>query len=144
MNTKLYAWSKYFVYLILLSTFLLLKVFINQKITSVQQLTFTYPKGLITVSFLLGIGIGMILGLEHLIQERKKEGKWSINYPKLILIGLPSLYFASYYILSLNHITFLYSFLYDYIYQVLEYTRLFQLIFGYILIASFYKKKADE
>jgi hypothetical protein len=91
-----------------------------------------------------GVCIGLFLGLEHFINEIRKEGNWKVNLPKLILVGLPSLYF------SLTHI-FMYSgiklqenvigaqIFYLLRYFSADYVILFQLISGYIITTSVYK-----
>lgn len=88
-------------------------------------------------------GIGLILGLEHLFTEIEKEGKWKINLPRIILIGIPSLYFSlSMFIYYTNNQIIDYP-----IYVLLKgnssFISVFQLILGYSFITSFYKGKEE-
>jgi hypothetical protein len=39
-------------------------------------------------------GIGLILGLNHFTVEMKKKGVWKADWPKLIMLGVPSLFYA--------------------------------------------------
>lgn len=35
-------------------------------------------------------GVGAILGIDNLIKENSKEGKWRFDFKKLIIVGLPA------------------------------------------------------
>ena len=88
---------------------------------------------------IIGIILGILLGLERLVLERKKEGNWKVNLPKLILLGVPFLY------LSLG--AFLYFFCQMINYPIrffmveINYLPIFQMIFGYVICTSFIKVK---
>ena len=43
---------------------------------------------------ILHIGFGVLLGLNHLLKEKAKVGKWRVNLSKLIIIGIPALIFG--------------------------------------------------
>jgi uncharacterized membrane protein len=117
----------------------------REKAASTYQINI-YLHGFITFFFYGGIGV--LLGLEHFIREKKKDGKWSLNRPKLVLIGIPSLYFSASILLFYNSIlsnTFL-----TYPIGVLlnnngsHFLTVFNVIFGYTIITSFYKKKINN
>lgn len=89
------------------------------------------------------VAIGLILGLDHLIKEIKKEGKWVINIPKLVLMGIPSLYLSlSIFIYYSNNqfVRNLSSYPMAILSTCINFISVFQLIFGYSIITSFYKK----
>ena len=92
-------------------------------------------------------GIGLILGLEHLIQEIKKQGKWVINIPKLVLMGIPSLYFSLSILIYYINSQFVRDIL-SYPIGILlnnspNFISVFQLILGYSIITSFYKENEE-
>lgn len=143
MNNK--RWYKYLIYLLLV----LAAVFLNtsQFFPFFNKSNFTFNYFHLVVNILTGVLIGVIMGFEHLYTEYKKEGLWKINLPKLIILGLPSLYFSLTYIVLYNSIpvitklvvntsTYLLNFVSD------KYISFFQLILGYVLITSFYKAEA--
>lgn len=141
---KFKSWLKYFIYILLIIfiTFLVQPIMISARVNA-QATGNPYYTNVVTLIFY--IVLGLILGLEHLFYENKKEGIWAFNLPKIVLMGLPSLYF------SLAHFCIFYI---DN--QFLQNTLLypegillrgstifipaFQLILGYSIITSFYKK----
>jgi hypothetical protein len=99
---------------------------------------------LISIKMLINIGIGIMLGLEHLIKEIRKDGTWKINLPKIVLVGLPSLYFSfSYFLVYSNNLQFKQNIITYPLTKLMIYgtgfVSLFQLILGYVVITSFYK-----
>lgn len=94
-----------------------------------------------TIIFIL---LGTLLGLEKLLLEMRTEGKWRINLPKVILLGIPSLYFSF-------GIVVMYYCPIAFIQQTLGYPiqfflqsefnflSIFQIILGYIIVTSFIK-----
>lgn len=135
------SWLKYLIYFPLIFFLIVLRQFV-EKSFSASYYRFEYPEMFyyMVISLLLGVCIGLFLGLEHLIRELGKEGKWKINLPKLILVGLPSLYF------SLSNIWILCG--NQFIREIIAYplfrygsgdVSLFQVILGYVVITSFYK-----
>jgi len=130
MNIK--AWLKYLVYILVLSGTILVEwyviiPFLNEGYYRQNVATYFYLAPVV-----IKIGIGIILGLDHFFNERKKEGVWKINLPKMILFGLPSLYFSfsafvtgKLLIVSATNMA------------------LFQLILGFTIITSFYKQKTE-
>ena len=89
------------------------------------------------------VGIGLLLGLEHLIHEKNKEGYWKINLPKIILMGVPSLYFSLALILYINLNVF--SFPLRILMGIgIDFMSIFQIVLGYSIITSFYKIDEKE
>ncbi len=105
-----------------------------------------------TLSFflyqLLEIGIyviiGLLLGIDHLIQEFKKVGACRINFIKLALLGIPSLYFSLGVLIYFGIGRYLPNILIHPIGLLINnsanYLHVFQLILGYSIITSFHKK----
>lgn len=99
----------------------------------------------IRMMFLFYLCIGILLGLEHLLYETKKDGVWKINIPKLIVVAIPSLYFSLAFFLYYNSNQFVQNILAypagilmrggDYLTSV----SAFQILLGYSIISSFYK-----
>lgn len=143
---KINAWIRYFIYFVLISVI----VFVGEKI-------FIYMKGntdfiLVNSIVLQNIlrvllfgSIGAVLGVEHLINESRKRGPWRINIPHLIFLVLPSLYFSLAYIIYYSDfvpviLTRPISFL---MLSGVGYIVIFQVIFGYLAVTSFYKPQRD-
>jgi hypothetical protein len=138
---KIKSWSKYFIYITLLILLILLREYVEKLFSAsyyrYEDPAFFYYAG---ISLLLGVGIGLFLGLEHYIRELGKEGKWKINLPKLILVGLPSLYFSISNILFFSNNQFVREIiaypLLSLFRHSLNYISIFQIILGYVIITS--------
>ena len=90
------------------------------------------------------ISIGVFLGLDHFLQEIKKIGHLKINIPKLIVLGMPSLYF-SFYLFVYFGIGRYFPNVFTHPIAILlrnhtDFMHIFQLILGYTVITSLYKK----
>ncbi|MCB2358771.1 hypothetical protein [Clostridium estertheticum] len=138
------SWLKYF-FIILIILFI---VFSGQHILesinrNAQETYNTHPYLQNILMIIFYGGIGLLLGLEHLIHEIKKEGTWIMNVPKFLLMGLPSLYFSLavfiYYSSNqlVRNISYPISIL---ITSNQSFIWVFQLILGHSIITSFYKK----
>ncbi|MEQ3338785.1 hypothetical protein [Clostridium butyricum] len=57
--------------------------------------------------------LGVLLGLDKILVEREKIGKWKVNIPKVLFLGIPSLYFSISMFISLCQI--------DFVRQILSY-----------------------
>lgn len=96
--------------------------------------------------FLYAILLGAILGLEHILNEKGKIGRWKLNVARLLILGLPML------ILSLMFLIYFTGFARDLkIFNIFYssknfdgYSTIFRLILGYIIITSFYKSSQEE
>lgn len=143
---KIKSWSKYLVYFLLIFFLVVLREYVR-KLFLASYHRFVYPEMFyyLVINLLLGICVGLFLGLEHLIREFRKEGMWEINKPKLILVGLPSLYFSLGNIWFISGHQFVKEIIAYPIYYLLRYVSgyesLFQVIFGYVVITSFLKDK---
>jgi hypothetical protein len=141
---KLKSWVKYLVYVILIFFLVVLRGYVGKSISELYY-KFENSSAIVyaVINLILGMCIGGLLGLEYLIGEFGKEGKWKVNLPKLILVGLPSLYVSLTYIyffsgsvFILKRIVYPLTYLFKY---GLDYVSLFQVILGYVVITSFYK-----
>jgi hypothetical protein len=138
MKTK--SWSRYLIYMCLI----LIIVFWGQHIFGVYkrgvQKGFNYrPYYLNVLTIIFYSGIGLLLGLEHLICEIKKEGTWIVNLPKIVLMAIPSLYFSLAMFIYFNNIPFLSFPIVVLIKDGTAFINAFQVILGYSIITSFYK-----
>ncbi|MTI81244.1 MAG: hypothetical protein FH758_10235 [Firmicutes bacterium] len=139
------GWLKYTIYTVLIIILVLSKEYVATQLKADFNETFRINLYFLTIAMFINVGIGLILGLEHLISEVKKDGTWKINLPKITIMGLPSLYFSLTYFLGFSNNQFLQKvFLVDPILSTLikygtNFILIFQLIFGYVVITSFYK-----
>lgn len=85
-------WLKYLFYMVIILIIVLLRVYITKLTKGYYSETYQMNFYLLTIMVLINVTLGLLLGLEHLIKEIKTEGTWKINLPKLILLGIPSLY----------------------------------------------------
>lgn len=143
------SWLKYLVYAVLLVAVLYLRNYVGVKLQGKNHNEFKFDVVLMAIEVLINIGVGAVLGGEHLINEIRKTGKWNINLPKIIILGLPTLYislaYLGYWISNpiLNHLI---SNRLLYLIMISQGSLLlFQVILGYVVITSFYKsnKNAD-
>jgi hypothetical protein len=90
---------------------------------------------------------GLLLGIEHLVCEIQKKGKWRVNLPRLILLGLPSLFLGLYFNLYYTSIPFLKLLarhLPAYLAQSPICMQLSILLLGYIMATSFQRVPAKQ
>lgn len=99
------------------------------------------------VILLLYFAFGLLLGLENLITEILKKGKWRINLSRLILLGLPSLFLGLYFNLYYTTIPFLKFFsryLPAFFLQSTVCMQLSILLFGYVILTSFRRESQES
>lgn len=144
---KVKSWVKYLIFTIVIISMTSLWGYIDYMIKSSYyryELNYVY----LIISLLLGISIGLVIGLDRFITEKNKDGIWKINYPKLILIGLPSLYISitDIFIYSSNYFIFTkIAFpLFWLIKFDISHIDIFQIILGYAVITSFYKYSSKK
>ncbi|HEY8908860.1 MAG TPA: hypothetical protein VIM51_01060 [Desulfosporosinus sp.] len=84
------------------------------------------------------IFIGILMGLEDFVIQYNRQGKWSVNITKLIILGIPSAVFAFYLVLAFTFVIPIPSFIYNgYLFSEVS-----ALIFGYTIVTSFNKKQS--
>jgi len=141
---KYKSWLKYF----FIISLILVIVFSGQHIldgirTNAQQTLNTQPYLQNILMIIFYGGIGLLLGLEYLIHEIKKEGTWVMNVPKFLLMGIPSLYFslAVFIYYSSNQLVRNISYPIGILLTSNQsFIWVFPVILGYSIITSFYKK----
>ncbi|OLS03036.1 hypothetical protein [Tissierella creatinophila] len=138
-------WLKYSGYILLIAALIYLDGYVEKQQYIYQRETFNLSFVYFAISMIIKISIGLLLGLEYIIKEIRKEGNWKINLSKIILMVIPSLYFSMSYL-------FMYLYNDNLIYRILTYPGfifiqngsgfvfVFQLVLGYSLITSFYKQ----
>lgn len=147
---KLKTWLKYLVYTLLVIAGIRLKS--NMEVAMQNSYTATYKINyLITVIVLLAtMLIGVIIGFEQFYSEANKEGKWRVNVPKLVLLGIPSLYGSLIYLLAFINNKTVYNIFVNPVYNLFckntSFITVYQMLLGYFIITSFYKaaKKPEE
>lgn len=87
-------WLKYFLYAVVLICYIALSDKIIVSLNNQYYHLTISPFLLLLVKTIIFIITGLLLGLERLVLEIRKEGKWRVNLPKVIFLGLPSLYFS--------------------------------------------------
>ncbi|RII36139.1 hypothetical protein D2A34_01835 [Clostridium chromiireducens] len=132
-------WLMYSIYSIVLLCYIIFssKILIYEK----EQFQRTFNNvPLIIWSIVIFIVLGLLLGLEKFLSEKKKDGRWKVNLSRLVLLGIPSLYFSLGIMILSIPITFVrYPILYLLKYE--DILSIFQVILGYIIITSFIKEK---
>jgi len=138
------SWLKYLIYAVLIAAMVMLSAFIEEKFKRGLMSDWRYPMACMIIS----IAIGLLLGGEYLFREMKKEGKWKINLPKIILFGLPALYFSMavfglgnpLWANMIKHLSYTVCEVCGIVSYWTGYVRIFQVIFGYVVITSLYKR----
>lgn len=142
---KAKSWIKYLIYMCLI----LIIVFWGQHVFWVYkqdvEKTFNFnPYFHYGLTIIFYAGIGLLLGLEHLLCEMKKEGTWRINLPKIALMGIPALYFSLGVFIYYSNITVLSFPIQVLIKNGTNFINTFQIILGHSIITSFYKINKDN
>lgn len=138
MKAKL--WLKYLIYIVIISCMVALREYVGYLFTAYFRVNFRTNYSYVLISMLIGVCIGLFMGIEHFIRERRNEGTWNINFTRLIIVGLPSLYFSLTNCLIYNE--FLHKLAYPLLYLLKfgsGYVTLFQLLLGFVVITSFEK-----
>lgn len=143
MNRK--SWLKYF---ILISLILFVVFFGDYLYNHYKELglrSFKFNLYLLyTIDIVIDIIIGFLLGLNQLIHEIKKIGTWRLNIPKLTLFGIPAFYFSFGTLLYFSIGRFFPKELFYPVITLINsnnyFFHIFQLILGYTIVTSFYKK----
>lgn len=135
-------WMKYTLFMLFMICFIFAGKLSLDSINNYVQRFYIIPVLLLwTTNIVLYIGFGVLMGLGDLIKEKEKMGEWKINFSKLIIIGIPSLIFG-----FLLNIIILFQiptadFMRPLISGKTSYMILFKILFGYIVITSFYKQE---
>ncbi len=83
---------------------------------------------------------GLVLGLEHFVQEWRKEGRWVINIWKLLFLALPMAFFT-----FLMQITNIFTIKIPvFLFNILGVGSLAAVFLGYFILTSFYKEEQQK
>lgn len=135
------SWILFLVSIIIIIILIYLdSIFMTENVYSASTWNVNYSA--VIISLFLKICIGLVLGLDQIVRNISKEGKWKINIPKLILMSLPSLFFATLLLIAsfglpIFTVSPLENFFKSGYITILA--SIFQIVFGYSLVTSFYK-----
>jgi nitrogen fixation/metabolism regulation signal transduction histidine kinase len=140
-------WLSYFVYAVALICFIMLSDKILVYVTKQSERTFNTLPSVLWSSVIFVI-LGLLLGLEKFLLERRKQGTWKVNLPKVLFLGIPSLYFSIGIFISYCPIDFIRKIL---AYQIsfllksdMNFIKAFQVVLGFTISTSFVKEKSDH
>lgn len=131
---------KYLIYALFILCLIFLDGYIARQQAMYQKETFNSSVAYSVISMVIKMSIGLILGLEYIINENKKEGNWKINLPKLILLVIPFLYFSIAYFFYDSNQALTYP-MFLFMKNSFGFVYISQLILGFFIITSFYKNK---
>jgi len=132
----------YLIYVIILYLLIYLATYIGTYFYEISRSTFNRTPEAIYTTF-YPIVLGLYAGFPNLYKQLKKEGVWTVDWVKLLIIGIPSLFVALSYIILLliSEKGIAVSYPFPAIFAMYTAPRfLSSFIFGYILITSFKKK----
>lgn len=132
----------YLIYVIILYLLIYLATYISTYFYEISRSTFNRTPEAIYTTF-YPIVLGLYAGLPNLYKQMKKEGIWTVDWIKLLVIGVPSLLVALSYIILLliSEKGIAVSYPFPAIFAMYTAPRfLSSFIFGYILLTSFKKK----
>lgn len=135
------SYLKYLFYIVLIGGAVFLKGHIEGIFQKQVEDSFKPEVYMPIFSALVTQMIGVAMGLEFYFKQSRIEGRWKVNLPRLLVLGLPSLYLSSIYVIAFIPRT---SILYQPIYELfgsVSFISIFQILFGFILITSFTKEE---
>lgn len=139
-------WVKYIIYLITITVLLILATALSNYYYELYLRYFSVQPLWLILHLLLGMSVGVILGMDHFIQEIGKTGKLHLNIPKLIIMVIPALYLSLAHIMMYVNLPFIQNVLYyplRYLIGSESIILIGQIILGYSLITSIYKNDAE-
>lgn len=127
-------------YVVVFIIFLILICLSNEVFYSFEKIDIINNRFLIQLLFfVIYCVMGMIIGLENLLAEKRKKGKWHFKFARMLIWGLPILliifpiwlfYYGEYMMTTWQVAYYSLSF---------NARDIFGFIFGYILLTGFYK-----
>jgi len=131
---------KYLIWSIVIGGFLYIGFQIQLHLEEVAETTFRM-EGPVIFGTIFPIFIGMLLRLPRLIQEVKEGKQWTVNWVKLIVMGLPTFYIIItqlFFFTSFGHYLPFSSEIIQFLMNS-NIATIISLIFGYVLLDSFKK-----
>lgn len=138
------AFFKYMFYILIIFGLMQLYGFISNEFQFDYSRHYKPNISYLVIMLLINLMIGLILGFGHFLRQMKHDGRWKINLLKLFLVGVPSLFFSLNPILMILNIKYISNACNNIMVYVFhntsDYITIFQLILGYVIITSFYRK----
>ena len=126
-------------YAVVIALFIVIALIISHLLLPIDmqlRVMHRYTIGTIISMQLLHYLLGALLGLEHLMGQLKKSGRFKFNLERFLIVGIPA------FILSIEYLELYY------VRVGLTYTPAFllflRMVFGYYLITSIYKLKPQS
>ena len=124
---------KYAVIFVLFTVIALIISHLLLPIDMQRNVMYRYTIGTVISMQLFHYLLGALLGIEHLIDQFKKSGRFKFNLERFLIVGIPA------FVLSIDYLELYY------VRVGLTYTPIFllflRMVFGYYLITSIYKQK---
>ena len=135
-------WIWYSIYALVLSCYMIFSIKILMFLSKQMAITFN-GLPLMIWPMIIFIVFGLLLGLDKLLMERRKEGIWKVNLPKFLLLGIPLLYFSIGEFIFYCPIDFIRKALSYLIILILKsdinVIPVFQVVLGFVISTSFIK-----
>jgi Na+-driven multidrug efflux pump len=122
------------IYAVLLIGYLFLASYFASELARYNSIHFNITRLILLAVPFSNIIFGCLLGLRYFIGQTRRKGTWSVDLVKLIVLGLPSLFLTFYFFMMIKK-PFLPTWL------TLQFFDMCAVVFGYVLITSFYKSK---
>lgn len=99
-----------------------------------------YPYFALELQFIVFGAAGAVFGLEVLLAQKKRSGRWQMNWPRFLTLGIPGFFLGLFLIL-----TNLYPAvpLFASVAKISLFVNLMQMLFGYAFVTSFYKPEEN-
>jgi len=144
--------KKILFYVIILILFLFIGIAVKQinklKDLETQTADVSYIYIYLLLMFLIYSVCGALFGAESFLKEKSRRGRWSARISKMLVLGIPSAFIGLYYILyyTFNYVLQI-PFLIQFNIAFLDFPTfviIMQILFGYTVITSFYKKDVQQ
>ena len=141
---KMRAFFKYLFYILIIFGLIQLNGFISNEFQIDWKADFKPNISYLFIILMINLVIGVVLGFGHFLRQMRNDGRWKLNLLKLLLVGLPSLFFSLNTILIVLQVKYIgmtcFNIMTYVFHNTSDYVFIFQIVFGYILITSFYRK----
>ena len=127
-----------YIIMVIVITLLFFGVSVSDRFIRIYQKNNMGSEYVFIFQFIFYCIAGTIFGVEKILCERNKIGRWKINLPRFIIVGLPSFLIGSFIILIFKF-TFILNFLSLSFVNFSLFVSFMQMFFGYIIVTSFYK-----
>ncbi|RCX18820.1 hypothetical protein DFR58_10489 [Anaerobacterium chartisolvens] len=130
-------WIRVLVYLFFIVAF----IFLSENLISKAEhySAISYSKNLYHLAIIfINIIFGALLGMEYIINEKRKKGAWKINFPKFVILFLPALLFNLYFIALVFNAAWIQNL--NFLYRAVVATNIISTIFGYSIMTILKKE----